>query len=202
MAGTVQPVFPMMHLPRINQYWQFVRLLRAVCVSCIFLAGAVTAEETDESADTRERFVELDGEIQAIKEEILEINRDILLLEELSLYPHGQQLVVLVSVANELPVRPDSISLQLNGQTISQHVYTGSEGAALQAGGVHRLYTGRLGDGEHVLEVSMTGKHARGRAFRQQRSATITKVRGRKYVELYLGPGENKSEPGLIIREW
>ena len=73
--------------------------------------------QADERSDTRERFVELDGEIQAIKEEILEINRDILLLEELSLYPHGQQLVVLVSVANNSPVNPDTISLQLDGQT-------------------------------------------------------------------------------------
>jgi hypothetical protein len=153
-------------------------------------------------SDTRERFIELDGEIQAIKEEILEINREILLLEELSLYPHGQQLVVLVSVASNSPVNPDSISLQLDGQTVNHHIYTGSEGAALQEGGVHRLYTGRLSDGEHKLEVSVTGKQAGGRAFHQQRSVTITKTPGRKYLELQLGPGGNKSGPGLTIREW
>ena len=202
IACTGPPVFLMMHISRSQQCWQSVRLLFTVCVTCALLSGAGTASQADEPRDTRERYIELDGEIQAIKEEILEINRDILLLEELSLYPHGQQLVILVSVVNNSPVNPERISLQLDGHTLSQHAYTGSEGAALQEGGVHRLYTGRLGDGEHVLEVSVTGKQAGNKAFHQQRRITITKLPGRKYLELQLGPGENTSEPELTIREW
>ena len=174
----------------------------AVCVSCIFLAAAGAAPPVDEQGETRARFVELDGEIQAIKEEILGINRDILLLEELSLYPHGQQLVVLVSVAKDSPVKPETISLQLDGQTVSQYRYTGSEGATLQEGGVHRLYSGRLSDGEHSLAVTVTGQRARDRVFNEQRSVTITKRPGRKYLELHLGSGEKSSEPGLTVREW
>lgn len=156
----------------------------------------------DEHSETRARFVELDGEIQAIKEEILGINRDILLLEELSQYPHGQQLVVLVSVAKDSPVKPETISLQLDGQTVSQYRYTGSEGAALQEGGVHRLYSGRLSDGEHSVAVSVTGQQVRDRVFNEQHSVTITKRPGRKYLELHLGSGEKSSQPGLTVREW
>jgi len=191
-----------MHLSRTKKCWQSIRWLFAVCVSCVFLISAGAALQADERSDARERFVKLDGEIQAIKEEILEINRDILLLEESSLYPHGQQLVVLVSVANNSPVNPDSISLQLDGHTVSHHIYTGSEDAALQEGGVHRLYTGRLSDGEHMLEVSVTVKQARGRVFHQQHSVAITRVHGRKYLELHLEQGESTAEPGLTIREW
>lgn len=192
----------MMHHPGTKQCWQFVRLLLATCVCCVFLAGAGAAPQADERSDTREIFVTLDGEIQAIKEEILEINRDILLLEELSLYPHGQQLIVLVSLANNSPINPDSISLQLDGDTVSHHIYSRSEGAALQEGGVHRLYTGRLNDGEHMLEVSVTGKQGRGRAFQQQRSVVITKGPGRKYLEVHLGMGKGTPDSGLTIREW
>ena len=202
IAGVVQPVFLMMHLSRSKQCWQSVRLLCAVCLSCGFLIGAGVAAQADERSETRERFVELDGEMQAIKEEILAINQEILLLEELLLYPHGQQLVVLVSVANNSPVSPDTISLQLDEQLVSQHRYSSSEGAALQDGGVHRLYNGRLNDGEHKLSVSVTGKQTKGRAFHQQRSVTITKVPGRKYMELHLGPESGTPESGLIIREW
>ena len=192
----------MMQHSRSNQCWPAVRLLLAVCVSCVFLTVAGAAPPTEERDDTRERFVELDGEIQAIKEEILGINRDILLLEEMSLYPHGQQLVVLVSVATNSPVNPETISLQLDGQTVSQYRYTGSEGAALQEGGVHRLYSGRLSDGEHSLAVSVTGKQGKAQTFNEQRSVTITKRPGRKYLELHLGPGENRSKPELTVREW
>jgi len=192
----------MIYLACIKHCWRSPGLLLAVCVSCVFLTGAGVGPQTDKGGDTREQFIELDGEIQAIKEEILGINRDILELEELLLYPHGQQLVVLVSVANNSPVSPDSISLQLNGQMLSQHNYTGSEDVALQEGGVHRLYTGRLSDGEHRLLVSVTGKQAGGKAFHQQRNLTFTKLPGPKYLELHLGPGENTPEPALTIREW
>lgn len=202
MAGIAQPVSLMMHLLRSKPCRQSVRLLLTVCVSCLFLVVARVASPADAQSDSRERFVKLDSEIQAIKEEILEINRDILLIEELSQYPHGQQLIVLVSVADDSPVSPDIISLQLDGQTVSRHTYTGTEGAALQEGGVHRLYSGRLGDGEHRLAVSVTGKQAKGRDFQQQQSVTITKRRGRKYLELHLGSGAETSEPGLTIREW
>jgi hypothetical protein len=85
---------------------------------------------------------------------------------------------------------------------VSRHRYTGSEGSALQEGGVHRLYTGRLTDGEHRLEVSVTGTQARGQAYQQQRSVTITKRPGRKYMELQLGPENGSSQSGLTIREW
>ena len=192
----------MMHLSCSNNRWPAVRLLLAVCVSCVVLASARAAPPADERGDSRESFVKLDGEIQAIKEEILGINRDILLLEELSLYPHGQQLVVLVSVANDSPVIPDTIALQLDGQAVSQHRYSASEGDALQQGGVHRLYSGRLSDGAHSLLISVTGKRVKGQVFQQQRSVSITKRPGRKYLELHLGPGDDTSEPGLTVREW
>jgi len=185
-----------------KQCRQFFRVLSAVCLCCIFLTSAEVASQSNERGDSRENFVKLDAEIQGIKEEVLEINREILLLEELSLYPHGQQLIVLVSVAHDSPVSPDSLSLQLDGHTVIEHSYTVSESAALHEGGVHRLYTGRLRDGEHLLGVSVTGRKAGDRAFHQQRSVTITKTAGRKYVELHLGPGINPSAPGLAIREW
>ncbi len=191
----------MMHFLR-TQCWQSVRLLFTACVAAIFLAAAGVPLQADEHPDTRERFVELDSEIQAIKEEILAINRDIMLLEELSLYPHSQQLVVLVSVAIGSLVNPERITLQLDGQTVSQHDYSASEGAALLEGGVHRLYAGRLSEGEHRLDVSVTGRRARDKAFRQQRSVTVTKMPGRKTIELHLGPGKQRSEPGVTIRQW
>ncbi len=196
----------MQHLLRSNQYQRPVRLLLTACVSSVFLTGAGAPQQADARLDTRQRFIELDSEIQAIKEEILHINQDILLLEEMSLYPHGQQLVVLVSVANDSPVKPQSISLHLDGHLLSRHDYTDSESAALQQGGVHRLYTGRLSDGKHRLDVSVIGQQLRGQAFKQQQSINITKAPGRKYMEVHLisreARPESGPEHGLTVREW
>jgi len=201
VAGTVLPVFHMTHLLHFKLGWPPVwRLL--VAFSCVFyLTTSGAAPPTAERGDSRAQFIELDSEIQAIKEEILGINQDILQIEEASRYPYGQQLVVLVSVANNSPLIPDSISLLLDGQAVSRHDYSDSDTAALRAGGVHRLYTGRLRKGKHNLEVLVTGKQGR-RAFQQQRSYTLTKAAGRLYLELYLGSGKDDADAGLTIREW
>ncbi len=187
---------------RSKQCQQSVILLVTACVAPVLLSGAALPSQTHPQHDTRERFIQLDSEIQAIKEEILEINQEILLLEESSLYPQGQQFIVLVSVAKDSPVNPQSIALHLDGQSVSQHYYTDSEGEALRKGGVHRLYTRRLREGKHRLDVSVIGNDVDGRAYKQQQSITITKSPGRKFIEVYLDPEDVKSAQGLTIREW
>jgi hypothetical protein len=185
-----------------NQCPRLVRLLLTAWVATVFVTGAGAPPQAGEHFNAREHYVELDSEVQAIKEEILEINREILLLEQMSLYPPGQQLVVLVSLANGSQVNPDRITLQVDGKIVSHHDYSGSESAALRAGGVHRLYAGRLSDGEHRLELSLSGKLSSNKSFDQQRSVTITKVSGRKTIELHLGPGDKGSEAYMEVREW
>jgi hypothetical protein len=190
-----QPVYLMMHLSYIKSCLQPYRMLLFVCVCGVFLTGA-------DSGSSRDRFIQLDSEVQAIKEEILDINRDILLLEEMALYPHGRQLIVLVSMAPDSRLKPAMISLQLGGETVSEHRYTASEYAAMREGGVHRLYTGWVSGGSHRLLVSVQGEQSKGDAVSQQRSVTITQQTGRKYLELHLGPRGKKTFPDLTIHEW
>jgi hypothetical protein len=171
-------------------------------MSIFFLAVVALSLQAEERPESRESFIELDSEIQAIKAEILEINREILLLEEASLYPQGEQLVILVSIATGDPVAPQRITLRLDDDTVSQHDYSVSEVTALHQGGVHRLYVGRLNEGEHRLDISLSGMLPRDKDFRQQHSVTVNKSPGRKFMELQLGSEKNTSKPGVNIREW
>jgi hypothetical protein len=156
----------------------------------------------DTPVGNREAFRQLDSEVQAIKEDILEINRELFLLEALTRDPHGEELVVLVSVADDSPAHPDRISVLLDGETVSRHVYTESERLALQEGGIHRIYSGGLDSGRHVLEISMTGKLSRGKDFQQQLRFPLTKKPGRTHMEVHLGPGRNAAKPEITMREW
>jgi hypothetical protein len=67
---------------------------------------------------------------------------------------------------------------------------------------VHRLYTGRLSEGEHRLAVSLSGGSAEDKAFEVRRVVTLTKLPGRKTLELQLGWLDESSEPGVTVREW
>jgi len=191
----------MIHVLR-KWVYRFTNPIFTAYIPIFFLAVAGLSLQAEERPALRESFVELDSEIQAIKQEIVAINQELLLLEESSLYPQGEQLVVLLSIADGSEVDPARVTLQLDAQTLKQHDYSGSESAALREGGVHRLYSGKLSEGEHTLNLSVSGNLGRGKVFKQQRSLSITKLPGRKTLEVQLGPGAKKSEAGVTIRQW
>ena len=137
-----------------KRYWRSARLLLAACLTAFLLTCIGLPSRADDLPNPAESFLELDSELQAIKAEILEINQEIMLLESAK-YPLTEQWVVLVSVANGNLVTLERITLRLDGQTLANHDYSGSEGAALQEGGVHRLHSGVLSAGEHQLEISL-----------------------------------------------
>lgn len=175
---------------------------QAVLLLFSVMTGTGLALANDDKASAHDRFTEVDSEIQAVKQEVLEINEEILLLEEQLLYPHGQQLLVFLSLSSNSPVNVSSVSLELDGKTVSRHVYTKSEKAALQEGGIHRLYTGRLLEGAHVVDVSLSGMSPDGQQFQRRQSVRIVKGSDRKVMELNIAAGNNGSEPEVTIHEW
>jgi len=188
--------------PHIMRHFHNARLLAAVLMLCIVMTGNGLVLANDDRVNTRERFTEVDREIQAVKQEILEINREILSLEEHLLYPQGQQLMVFVSLTENSPVDVSSISLSLDGEVVSRHLYTESEEAALHKGGTHRLYVGRLRDGPHVVDASFSGTATDGQQLLHQQSAKIIKRAGRKVMELNIAAGDKGTEPQFTIHEW
>ena len=184
------------------RHFHNARLLAAVLMLCIVMTGTGLALANDDKVHTRERFTEVDREIQAVKQEILEINQEILSLEEEVLYPQGQQLLVFVSLSENSPVNVHSISLELDGQVVSRHVYTRAEADALHNGGTHRLYVGRLRDGPHVVDASFSGTATDGQQLLHQQSAKIIKRAGRKVMELNIAAGDKEMEPHFTIHEW
>jgi hypothetical protein len=188
--------------PHPVRHFQNARLLAAVLVLISVMAGTELALANGDKLNPRERFTEVDREIQAVKQEVLEINREILLLEELLLYPQGQQLVVFVSLTGNSLVNVNGVSLELDGRTLSRHVYTRSEEAALHKGGIHRLYVGRLRDGAHVMDVSLSAMGTNGQQFHRRQSVKIIKGSGRKVVELSIAAGDNGPEAEFTVHEW
>jgi hypothetical protein len=188
--------------PRLVQLFQNASMQSAVLMLFIAMTDNGLVLASDDKPSTRNRFTEVDREIQAVKQEVLEINREILLLEEQLLYPRGQQLVVFVSLSNDSPVNVNSISLELDGQVVSRHVYTPREEASLHKGGIHRLYVGKLREGAHAVDVFLSGMGKDGQQLIRRQSAKIIKGSGRKVMELNIAAGDNGTEPQFSIQEW
>ena len=144
----------------------------------------------------------LDQQTQSLKKAVLDLNRELFVLEEELLYPANTQVSVFVSMDIGEYFALDSIELTLNGKDVSNHLYTEREVKALHRGGVHQIFQGNLKVGEHELVAVFTGEGPHERDYRCGATLTFDKAIGAKFVELRISDRASKLQPEFVVREW
>lgn len=144
----------------------------------------------------------LDARIEALKAQVVQLNRDLLVLEEELLFPAGTQLAVFVSMDVGLLFALESVQLKVADQVVAQHLYTPLEVAALQRGGVQRLYLGNLKTGTHELTAFFTGRGPHERDYRRAATVKVEKAAGPRYVELRIVDRTGKLQPEFATKVW
>lgn len=161
--------------------------------------GFVTTSSAQDISGAEMRS--LDGQVQEIKSDVLNIASELSNLEERLLYPSNTQIAVFVSIAEGEDFRLDAVEIEINGELATHHIYSYQELEALQRGGVQRAYTGNIVTGEHELRVTMIGKLANGKEFSESDSFVFSKGVKPKTLGITLaGPGLGKSE--IQVGDW
>lgn len=145
---------------------------------------------------------DLDGEVQTLKQELMELNRDLFLLEEELLAPSDTQVAIFVSLDTGELFALDSVQISLDGSVVASYLYTPREVEALRRGGVQRIYLGNLKSGEHELVAYFTGKGPHERDYRRGATVRFTKQLGPKYLELKIVDSAGKQQPDFAVKEW
>jgi hypothetical protein len=144
----------------------------------------------------------LDEDVQDLKKQVLDLNRDLFLLEEELLFPANTQVAVFISMDVGEFFGLDSVELKLDNKDITNYLYTSREVDALIQGGVQRLYVGNMKAGEHELVAVFTGEGPHTRDYRRGASLTFEKGIGPKYIELTISDRENNQQPEFVVKEW
>jgi len=144
----------------------------------------------------------LDAEIEALKKEVLSLNRDLFILEEDLLFPPNTQFSVFLSMDAGALFSLDSVQLKINDKNIANHLYTERELAALKRGGVQRLYIGNLPSGEHEIVAIFTGVGPSGRDYRRGETVVIEKTTEPQFVEFMIADDTGKEQPQFDVRVW
>lgn len=167
----------------------------------VLLGWASAASASDEGGQDPS-FTRIDREVQAIKQEMLDINRDLSSLEGELLYPPEHRLTVFLSLGSNTTVDIDALKIDLNGESLVHHRYSDAEMEALRKGGVHKAYIGSIEKGEHVLRAQLSGTGRRDQVFDIVNSARFTKLQGTRYVELLVSESTLRGVPRLTIQSW
>ena len=159
---------------------------------------SVAPPGTPVPADTRG----LDEETQALKKDVVELNRDLFVLEEELLFPANTQVAVFVSMDVGEFFALDSVTLKIDQKEVANYLYTPREADALLKGGVHRLYLGNLKVGGHELVAFFAGKGPNNRDYTRGASIKFEKAIGAKYLELKINDRQRRMQPEFEIKDW
>lgn len=166
------------------------------------VASAEPAPQGDAPAEAAPDTRALDEEIQAIKKDVVDLNRDLFVLEEELLFPANTQVAVFLSMDVGEFFALDTVELRLDDKQVAKHLYTPREAEALLKGGVQRLYLGNLRVGEHELVALFTGKGPNGQDYTRGAQLKFEKSVGAKYLELKISDRQRKRQPEFEIRDW
>lgn len=174
-------------------------------VLVLSLAGIAAASAQDAAAPAPPAsgdFKSLDSDVQTLKKEVIDLNRDLFVLEEELLFPANTQVAVFVSVDVGTYFALDTVTLKIDNKEVTNYLYTQREAEALLKGGVQRLYIGNLKAGDHELVAFFTGKGPHVRDYRRGATLTFNKGVGAKYLELKVSDKTVKEQPEFLVKEW
>ena len=144
----------------------------------------------------------LDEQVQSLKKSVLELNRELFILEEELLFPGNTQVSVFLSMDVGTYFKLDSVQLLIDEKELTNYLYTERELKALKRGGTQRLYLGNLKTGTHELVAFFTGEGPRDRDYKRGATVEFTKGIGPKFIELKIVDSEAAQQPDFHVREW
>jgi hypothetical protein len=144
----------------------------------------------------------LDDRIQAAKSDVIQLNRDLLVLEEELLFPASTQVAVFLSMDVGKLFQLDSVQIKLDDKVVTDYLYTPGEVTALHRGGVQRLYLGNLRTGSHELVAFFTGEGPHERDYKRGTTIKFDKGTDAKYIELRIKDSQAKLQPEFEVKVW
>lgn len=144
----------------------------------------------------------LSTEVEDLKKTLLNLNRDMLILEEELLFPSNTQIALFLSVDVGTFFQLSAVKLNINGKPVASHLYTETQVDALHRGGVQRLHIGNLRSGTHEISAFFIGTGPEGRDYKRATSLKVTKTQDPLLLELVIEDSERAQQPEFSIKEW
>jgi len=144
----------------------------------------------------------LDTRIQDTKADVIQLNRDLLVLEEELLFPANTQIALFVSMDVGKMFDLDSVQVKLDDKLVANYLYTPLEVQALHRGGVQRVFLGNLKTGPHELVAFFTGKGPHDRDYKRGATLKFDKGTEAKYIELRIRDSSGRLQPEFDVKTW
>ncbi|MDP9010426.1 MAG: AraC family transcriptional regulator [Pseudomonadota bacterium] len=144
----------------------------------------------------------MDQEVQGLKKDVVDLNKDLFVLQEELLFPANTQVALYISMDVGTFFALDAVTVKIDNKEVKNYLYTAREADALLKGGVQQIYLGNLKVGKHELVAFFTGKGPVERDYKRGAAINFDKGVGAKYLELKITDRVPKHQPEFLIKDW
>lgn len=159
-------------------------------------------ESIDEAPSVATSALGVSDMVQGLKRDVIDLNRDLFILEEELLFPANTQVAVFLSMDIGEFFQLDAVQVKIDEQEVTNYLYTEKEVDALFRGGIQRLYLGNVRTGEHEITAFFTGRGPQGRDYRRAVTHKFNKTSDVKHLELRIRDSMTYHQPDLTVKEW
>jgi hypothetical protein len=159
----------------------------------ILVSFQAAGEETEDTTAAK---------LEALKKDVLSVNRDLFILEEDLLFPASTQVAVYFSVDIGYFFALDNVKLKIDDKDVTHYLYTKNDINALYRGAIQKLYLGNLSTGKHQIVAVVIGIGPHNREYRRAIAFDFEKGSEAKALEIKLRDDTSKQQPDLSIVEW
>ncbi len=172
-------------------------------ISLLVCSGFSHAQETAAANSARESVQQPAAapQVENLKESVLTLNRDLLILEEELLYPPSNQVAVYLSMDLGQFFNLDAVKLEIDNKLVASELYTDKQINALFRGGVQRLYIGNLKTGEHEVSAFFTGRGPQ-QDYKRGAKLVVSKTQEPLVLELKIIDSSAQLQPTFEIKQW
>lgn len=171
-----------------------MKKLRAGILLVVLSASALAVEP--ESAQP------LQQEMAQLKQQVIQLNRELFLLEQALLFPPETQLSVFMSIDTGQFMQIDSVQLLLDDEPVGGHLYTPTQLEALKRGAIQPLLQLNVEDGTHQLTAIFVGKGPDNRDYRRAVNYRFEKKAESVLLELQVNDRSSNYQPEFVIQPW
>jgi hypothetical protein len=159
-------------------------------------------EATLPAADANTELKRVSKNIQDLKRQVIDLNKDLKLMEEKLLFPSSTKYTVFVSLSSGQFFTLDGVKLKIDDKMVASHIYSEKQRLALMRGGVQRLYVTNLNEGAHSATLFFTGVGPNGRDYKRASTIDFEKGPAGEYLEVAISDDPVAQEPVFGIKQW
>lgn len=181
------------------------RLLWVFC-ALVLLPFRLLAQETGDQSSEEHTYESAEGSValsvEELKKKVIELNRDLFILEEDLLFPASTQFAVFLSLETGKLLKLDAVKLKVNDDVMASHLYTERQLKALQRGGMQRLHIGNLKTGRHEVTVFVESTGVNNQVYKHAATLEFEKGTGIAALEVRIRDNPFNYQQDVTIVEW